>query len=256
MTEALSFVPWQDIATLLAPVPGRRQPLAGFDADYVDIVDYIVRCTHRIWEAKNLDLIRTHYSDDCVIHTLGGESHGIQSVIDNTMATLQGFPDRVLFADHVIWSGDQTAGFLSSHRITSHMTHLGDNDLGSATNRRATVTTIADCAVRANRIYEEWLVRDNYALLMQLGIDPERVARQQADKDARDSAVRQYWRQEAADTRAHATAHLPITCLPEAGISAPTVCYRNSIRPCAKCRRLPDGACSVAAKSSALSIAC
>jgi hypothetical protein len=189
---------------MLAPVPGRRQPLEGFDPDYVDIVDYIVRCTHRIWEGKNLNLIRTHYSDDCVVRTLGGESHGVQSVIDGTMATLQGFPDRVLFADHVIWSGDQSAGFLSSHRITSHMTHLGDNELGRATNRRATVTTIADCAVRANRIYEEWLVRDNYYLLMQLGIDPERIAREQANRDAGDSPTRTFWRQEADRTRANA----------------------------------------------------
>ncbi|MDX1413776.1 MAG: hypothetical protein R3293_06265, partial [Candidatus Promineifilaceae bacterium] len=29
---------------------GRRQELEGFDEDYVDIVDYIVRCTHKIWE--------------------------------------------------------------------------------------------------------------------------------------------------------------------------------------------------------------
>ena len=38
---------------------GRRQPLAGFDADYTDIVDYIVRCTHKIWEEKAVGLIYT-----------------------------------------------------------------------------------------------------------------------------------------------------------------------------------------------------
>ncbi len=38
---------------------GRRHPLKGFDEDYVDIVDYIVRCTHKIWEEKAVGLIYT-----------------------------------------------------------------------------------------------------------------------------------------------------------------------------------------------------
>ena len=42
-----------DSSRLLAPGAQRRQPLAGFDEDYVDIVDYIVRCTHKIWEEKH-----------------------------------------------------------------------------------------------------------------------------------------------------------------------------------------------------------
>lgn len=35
-----------DIGKLLRPGTERRQSLHGFDEDYVDIVDYIVRCTY------------------------------------------------------------------------------------------------------------------------------------------------------------------------------------------------------------------
>ena len=38
-----------DISKLMNPGTERRQSLRGFDDDYVDIVDYIVRCTHKIW---------------------------------------------------------------------------------------------------------------------------------------------------------------------------------------------------------------
>ena len=31
---------------------------------------------------------------------------------------------------------------------------------------------IADCAVRRNQVYEEWLVRDYKGLVLQLGLDP------------------------------------------------------------------------------------
>src|SRR5207237_3432666 len=42
-----------------------RQDMAGFDPDYVDIVDYIVRITHRIWEEKDIGYIYDTYSHDC-----------------------------------------------------------------------------------------------------------------------------------------------------------------------------------------------
>lgn len=170
----------RDIAALLAPHGPRRQSLRGFDDDYLDIVDYIVRCTHRIWEEKKLHLIRSHYSADCPLHTLAGEVVGAEAVVANTAKTLAGFPDRTLYADHVIWGGNDEDGFYSSHRISSHMTNLGDSEFGPPTGRRATVTTIADCVVKENRIVEEWLVRDNMSLVLQLGLDPHAIARQRA----------------------------------------------------------------------------
>jgi predicted ester cyclase len=170
----------QDITRLLAPQGPRRQPLDGFDPDYVDIVDYIIRCTHRIWEDKSLHLIRSHYSANCPLHTLAGEVTGAEAVVANTAKTLAGFPDRTLYGDNVVWAGNDRDGFYSSHRITSHLTNLGASEFGAPTGRRATVTTIADCVVLANRIVEEWLVRDNFSLVLQLGLDPHAIAAERA----------------------------------------------------------------------------
>ncbi len=175
--QPVTYVPHQDSADLLAPQGPRRQVLPGFDDDYVDIVDYIIRCTHRIWEQRRIDLIRSHYTADCVIHTQAGPVEGVAAVVENTLTTLATFPDRSLYGDHVIWAYDaENASYFSSHRITSHMTHLGHGELGPATGRRATIRTIADCSIRENRIFEEWLVRDNLALVLQLGLDPWQVA--------------------------------------------------------------------------------
>jgi predicted ester cyclase len=212
MAMPITSVPWTDISELLAPAPGRRQDLPGFDADYVDFPDYIVRCTHRIWEGKNLGLIRTHYTDDCRIYTLSGEIHGVEAVISGTLSTLQSFPDRTLYADQVIWSEDAPGSFYSSHRITSHMTHLGANELGPPSGRRATIRTIADCAVRANRIYEEWLVRDNWLLAVQVGADPTALAAVHAERDRSDPSVREFWsreRERTVQSPAQATRRTP-----------------------------------------------
>ena len=88
-------------------------------------VDYIVRCTHRIWEQKDIGLCRTHYADSCVMHTLNGPSSGLENVVQGTLSALSSFADRQVIAEDVIWSEDAPGLFYSSHRITSRSTHEG-----------------------------------------------------------------------------------------------------------------------------------
>ena len=191
----------RDIAELLAPQGPRRQSLPGFDAGYVDIVDYIVRCTHRIWEAKDVGLIATHYAPDIVIHTMAGPITGMAGVIANTARTLSAFPDRTLIAEAVIWADAGDGGYLSSHRITSLATNSGTSEFGAATGRRVSFTTIADCLCRANLIVEEWLVRDNSAIVLALGLAPRAVAAAQAAADTGPPAA---WRAAAMASLADA----------------------------------------------------
>ena len=169
-----------------------RPALPGFDPEFSDIVDYILRITYRIWEGNDPELVHRYYTEDCVIHTLSGPIVGAETVVANTAATLKAFPDRRLFADDVIWSDEGEAGFYTSHRITSPMTHRGHGHWGAPTGRRARVRTIADCLVRENRIYGEWLMRDGLAMALQLGLDPWPLARRQAQQ-ALDNEALQHW---------------------------------------------------------------
>jgi predicted ester cyclase len=93
---------------------------------------------------------------------------------------LGAFPDRTLHADNIVWGGDAQRGFHSSHLISTHMTNLGPGEFGPATGKQATIQVIAHCVCKDNRIVEEWLVRDNYSLAEQLGIDPHAWAEQRA----------------------------------------------------------------------------
>ena len=170
--------------------------MAGFDSDYSDIVDYILRCTHRIWEGKDIGLIETHYAADIIFHTMAGPARGAAAVIANTAQTLTAFPDRALMAEAVIWSDDGPAGYLSSHRLTSTATNVGASEFGPATGRRIAFTTIADCMCLANLITEEWLVRDNSGIALALGVDPVAMARNQAAADRMADATPAIWRQE------------------------------------------------------------
>jgi predicted ester cyclase len=193
---AIPNVGGRDIAQILEPQGSPRQHIPGFDAEYADIVDYILRCTHRIWEQKDVGLIATHYGSDIVVHMMTGPSLGMDGVIAGTSRTLSAFPDRTLTGEAVIWSDEGDGAYLSSHRITSTATNLGTSELGAATGKRITFTTIADCLCKENLIIEEWLVRDYSAMALQLGYHPRSVARIHAAAD-KAKGQRADWRQTA-----------------------------------------------------------
>lgn len=154
----------------------KKQELPGFDQEYLDIVDYILKITHRIWEEKGIGVIYDTYAMNCLVHSGDSTAAGVQGVVAGTLANLHGFPDRRLLGEDVIWSEDSPGVFLSSHRNLSTATNLGESMFGPATGKKVVYRNIADCACSNNLIYEEWLVRDNLALVQQLGLDPWEVA--------------------------------------------------------------------------------
>ena len=151
--------------------------MQGFHAEFRNLDDYIRVITDRIWEGRQIDTIRDYYSDPCGVITPASATTDVQSVIDGTKATLTQFPDRRLLAEDVIEAGDAQTGFLSSHRIISTMTHLGDGNFGKATGKRIHVRTVADCVCKDNRIVHEWLVRDQGAIAIAVGSTPQEMAK-------------------------------------------------------------------------------
>ncbi len=157
----------------------RRRGAYGADDD---VVDYILGITFEIWEQRGVELIHQYYGKDCVIYGLDGLVHGAQAVVDGTRATLEAFPDRLLLAENVIWSGNREDGYYTSHRLLSLATNKGPTVYGPATGIRIRMTNIADCVVEDGVITREWLIRDNMTLATQLGAEPVEAARQMAAK--------------------------------------------------------------------------
>jgi predicted ester cyclase len=150
--------------------------LEGTAGPFRNLEDYILGITHEIWESRQVERIRDYYAQDCVVYMPGGVQRGVDIVLRNTYDSLVSYPDRLLIPDDVVWSRDGAGHFYSSHRIMSHMTNLGASAFGPATGRRVRVRTIADCVVESGVITWEWLVRDNWSLLQQLGLDPHAIA--------------------------------------------------------------------------------
>jgi len=177
-------VPYHDIGELLHPEGGRRQSLRGFQDDYVDIVHYIVKCTHDIWEGGDIGLIYTHYTHNARVHTSDGLTYGRDKIVENTIKTQAAFPNGRAYADDVIWSGDEETGFHSSHRVRGLSRNTGYSGYGPPTGRWVQDYGVAHCVVLENLIVEEWIVHDNLAIVRSLGLDPHEWARKAARQDA------------------------------------------------------------------------
>ena len=162
--------------------------MQGFDPKFSDLPDYILGITKEIWEDRGVDALHRYYAPKVIVRSPDGVVVGNEGVIGATLATLAEFPDRQLLGEDVIWSGDEDQGFLSSHRIFSTATHLGDGAYGPASGTRLRYRIIADCACEENQIYDEWLIRDQGAIVRQLGIDPKRFA---ADQIAAEDGIEQ-----------------------------------------------------------------
>ena len=146
--------------------------MRGFDNKWVDFPDYILGITKEIWEDRGLAArMKDYYHPDVVVRTPAGIAHGEPGMTRATMATLVEFPDRQLLGEDVIWSGTPEEGMLSSHRIRTMATHTGHGVFGAPTGKRFEIYALADCYAKDNMISDEWLIRDNGAIVRQLGFD-------------------------------------------------------------------------------------
>ena len=150
--------------------------MQGFDPKFKDFPDYILGITREIWEDRGIATLHHYYTKDIPVRSPGSVVRGNQDVIGATMATLAEFPNRRLLGEDVIWSGTPEEGMLSSHRIYSTATHSGDGIYGRATGKKLGYRIIADCHAINNQINDEWLIRDQGAIVRQLGWTPSDYA--------------------------------------------------------------------------------
>ena len=150
--------------------------MKGFDSKFKDLPDYILKITYQIWENKDVESIMEYYAENIPVRSPSGVTYGPEAVVRATKATLHEFPDRQLLGEDVIWISDENSGYLSSHRILTKATHMKDGVYGKASGKKLTYRVIADCACKNNQVYDEWLVRDQGAIVRQLGIDPKEYA--------------------------------------------------------------------------------
>lgn len=155
--------------------------MEGFD-DFSDIVHYIEKSTYQIWDQKNLGLIYRYYTPTTVVHTSDGDTFGYEEVVRNSTIKMAAFPDIRDLIDDVVWTGNDRDGYRTSMRWTWTARNTGHGVYGPPTGRRVTVSGLANCIIRGEKVVEEWVAYNELSLLRQLGLDVRDVLRE-ASKD-------------------------------------------------------------------------
>lgn len=151
-------------------------------APYRDPREYITSWTDRIWIKRGLGRIHQHYAVDVKVYTAYGECYGLDDVIKNSLQKMVAFPNRGGGHDDVVWEQRGVNGFVSSHRVLNNATHLGHWTYGAPTGKDWVNRSVAHCLVQDNLVTEEWVVRDEFAVLQHLGISPYKIAQQLAER--------------------------------------------------------------------------
>ncbi len=150
-------------------------------APYRDPRDYILSWTDAIWVNQAAGLIREHYAPAVRVHTAYAETYDRETVIRNSIQKMSAFPNGGGgMGEDVIWEQRGENGFISSHRVLKSGTHKGFWTYGPPTGRDWVSRTVAHCLVRDGLVVEEWLARDEYKVLTDLGLDPVATARRLA----------------------------------------------------------------------------
>ncbi|MFV2052385.1 ester cyclase [Aliiroseovarius sp. YM-037] len=189
---------------------GPAQKLADFDPDYRNIVDYIVRITHRIWEtdANGVDYITECYAPDSLVFDDYGLQTGAAKIATDTHHTTGAFPGIILDAEEVIWAGDDKVGFHTSHLTRIIGKNAGQSRYGPATDAEISVLVIANCVALGNDIFLEHVLYNTSAMLEQLGIDLwQEAERLVKDPPAGWPRNQQIWN----DLRKAASPHAPLS---------------------------------------------
>lgn len=173
-----------DLSHILSTDGHTKPMMKGFSPKFHDIVDYIVKVTHEIWEERGIGRLYEYYGTNMQIHTSNGSVYGRDTVIENTIHSLAAYPNRRLYADEVIWEGNDEQGYFTSHRLTHEGNNWGHTQYGPPTGKRISYRAIAECVVVKGVIVEEWLARDELSLIYQLGYDVHELARSIAKQEA------------------------------------------------------------------------
>ncbi|SDI81082.1 SnoaL-like polyketide cyclase [Salipiger marinus] len=151
--------------------------LAGFDAQWQDASAYLDTLTRDLWEGRRLDRTPDLMAPQVVSHGGLGWLQEPEVVGADLAARLAAFPDTRLLAEDTLWHAPAENALMAAQRFHVITRHDGAGLYGPATGRDLGFLQMAERYCVAGRVQEEWVLRDEAAILSRLGIGLEEGAR-------------------------------------------------------------------------------
>ncbi|MFC5931741.1 hypothetical protein D6T64_03965 [Cryobacterium melibiosiphilum] len=145
-------------------------------APFETVEQYILDWTELIWAAGGIGAIPGMYHDDIVVRGAAGVATGVAGVVRGSLAKKASFIDRVGVGEDVIWEPRGDSSFVSHHRVLHSGGQSEVCSYGPALGETAVSRNLPVCLVVDGLVTEEWVVRDEWAVVAGLGHDPAAVA--------------------------------------------------------------------------------
>jgi hypothetical protein len=145
-------------------------------APYDRVEDYILEWTDRIWADAAIGAIPRMYRSDVIVRSATGVSVGVEPVVRGSLAKKAAFVDRIGVGEDVVWEARGPSSFVSHHRVLHTGGQQGPWSYGPPLGRAAVSRNLPVCLVEDGLVSEEWVVRDEWAVVEGLGHDPAGIA--------------------------------------------------------------------------------
>ncbi len=136
---------------------------------------------HQIWNLRQLQLLPQLYSDDTIYHGPGGSrQQGVPAVRQACLKLLAAMPDAALFFQHAAAGEVEADGSRSMALLWRLLgTHRGPGFTPAPSAARLHVQGISQLRLRGDKVVEEWTLYDEIAVLRDIFLYREAVARAQ-----------------------------------------------------------------------------
>ena len=130
----------------------------------------VERYFHEVLDRKRIELMPELFARDVVIHHPGIDIIGLDAAMQRLRAVLQDYTAFSTELAGLIAEGDIVAARLVHRtRVRPHTFRSRAGDLEIAAERELTWAALVQFRLTGGRISEEWVMRDELGMLLQLG---------------------------------------------------------------------------------------
>ncbi|GGG78301.1 hypothetical protein GCM10011415_29100 [Salipiger pallidus] len=151
--------------------------LAGFDARWQDAAEYLDALRRDLSEGRRLDLVPDYLSDDVEVQDGATVLAGPEAVGTAIAARLATLPGLRITPEETLWAPASQNAFVASQRFQCQSRHDGQGLYAAPTGKIIRYMQLSDSLCACGRLKAQWTVRDEEAVLKQIGVPLEDAAR-------------------------------------------------------------------------------
>lgn len=130
----------------------------------------VQRYFHEVLDGKRIELLPELFSRNVVLHRPGFDVTGLEAAMQRLRTVLQDYTEFSTELTGLIAEGDMvSARLVHRARVRPHIFRSRAGDLNVTRERDLTWSALVQFRLADGRIAEEWVMRDELGMLLQLG---------------------------------------------------------------------------------------